>query len=144
MKKIDEMLVRLSAIATIASGVLMIFQGVQLLYIVINCVMAAFLGGVVIVYGIKRRKRPEIQLRKKYNAYLESKPEYLQKITAAEADDLKERTEAAIKHAGRNRNFDDKVDYLLLYTLFYTAKKETWSVVADFMSCHQTALMNCL
>ena len=49
MKKIDEMLVRLSAIATIASGVLMIFQGVQLLYIVINCVMAAFLGGVVIV-----------------------------------------------------------------------------------------------
>lgn len=128
MKKIDEMLVRLSAIATIASGVLMIFQGVQLLYIVINCVMAAFLGGVVIVYGIKRRKRPEIQLRKKYNAYLESKPEYLQKITAAEADDLKERTEAAIKHAGRNRNFDDKVYYLLLYTLFYTAKKEIWSV----------------
>lgn len=128
MKKIDEMLVRISAIATVVSAIFTIFQGGQLPYIIVNCIFAGILIIVLIVYGIEKKKKPEVQLRKKYNTYLKSEPEYLKEITDIEADSLKKRTELAIKEAGMNRNFDDKVYYLLLFTLFYTAKKEIWSV----------------
>lgn len=130
MKHFDEWLNRVAAVGTIIEVAVVIFfkDSVDPLLLVLNVAFACIILGVSFRNIYLREKSPEHRLRKMYDTYLESNPQYLQALTHGMAEQLKVRTEAAIREAGQDHNFDPGVYYILLYTLFFNAKHDIWSV----------------
>lgn len=133
---IFPILAAIAALCTIVSTIIVFFKGMDAESFAFSGNLLLFgnllLSSIIILYVIflcfKRIKSPKYQLAKKYEKYLASKPEYLKKLDPTKVLELSSKTEIAIKEAGKNKNLTMDVHYVLLFTLFFTAKKEIWSI----------------